>query len=146
MEEVIENVQMLLEDAPRTQNADTKVGLYIELKGYDDKLKKGVDEAQMLFDVLNAHGLGTIADCSDKIPIVVQSFDKAGLKKMATLTDLPLVQLVHDTDIYDYDEIAQFANGVGPPAAWIMNSLDNIWSTMENDVKTQDDQYSKYIQ
>ena len=45
MEEVIQNVLMLLEDAPRTQNSETKAGLYIELKDYDDKLAKGFDTA-----------------------------------------------------------------------------------------------------
>ena len=45
MNEVIENVQMLLGDEPRNINTETKVGLYIELKGYDDKLAEGWDMA-----------------------------------------------------------------------------------------------------
>ena len=45
MNEVIENVKMLNEDAPRTMNSETKAGLYIELKQYDDKLAKGWDTA-----------------------------------------------------------------------------------------------------
>ena len=40
---------------------------------------------------------------------------------MATLTDLPLVQLCHASDTYDYDEIAEYAHGVGVPSDWIMN-------------------------
>ena len=39
--ELIENVQMINEDEPRTMNADTKVGLYIEIKEYAENLKKG---------------------------------------------------------------------------------------------------------
>ena len=39
LNELIENVQMLNADAPRTQNSETKVGLYVELKDYDDYIK-----------------------------------------------------------------------------------------------------------
>ena len=102
-------------------NAGTKAGLYIELKGYDDKLAKGWDMAEMLYDVLKEFGLSTIADASASIPIIVQSFDANGLKRMAELTDLPLLQLCHSTDIYDYDEVTKYAHGVGVPADWIMN-------------------------
>ena len=43
---------MLLEDAPRLINSETKAGLYIELKDYDAELAKGHDMAEMLFEVL----------------------------------------------------------------------------------------------
>ena len=39
--ELIENVKMINKDEPRTMNADTKVGLYIEIKEYAENLKKG---------------------------------------------------------------------------------------------------------
>ena len=56
------------------------------------------------------------------MPVIIQSFDANGLKKMATLTDLPLVQLcLSSPDWYDYDEIAKYAHGVGVPFSWIMN-------------------------
>ena len=122
MTELIENVMMLLDDGPRTVNSETKAGLYIELKDYDDKLAKGWNTAQMLFDVLDAHGIGNIADSGAIMPVIIQSFDKNGLVMMSTLTDLPLLQLCHSKGtIYDYDDIATYANGVGVPSDWIMN-------------------------
>ena len=129
MEEVIQNVLMLNEDAPRTQNKETKAGLYIELKGYDDKLAKGWDTAQMLYDLLDKYGIGNIADASTNIPVIIQSFDKNGLEKMATLTDLPLLQLCHSSDKgkYDWDDITTYAHGVGVPSSWIMSSTENVW-------------------
>ena len=62
---------MLIEAAPRSLNKETKVGLYIELKEYDDKLEKGWDVAQMLFDLLKEYGLSNIADASNTIPIAI---------------------------------------------------------------------------
>ena len=41
LNELIENVQMLDQDAPRTVNSETKVGLYIEIKEYAENLAKG---------------------------------------------------------------------------------------------------------
>ena len=54
---------------------------------------------------------------------------------MASLTDLPLLQLCHSTENYDYDEITKYAHGVGVPADWIMNQLPPT-----------DDDYSKFIE
>ena len=68
------------EDAPRLVNTETTVGLYIELKDYNTYLAdKGWDLAQMLYDVLSANGLGTIADCENTMPIIIQSFDAEGI-------------------------------------------------------------------
>ena len=68
------------EDAPRIVNTETTVGLYIELKDYNTYLAdKGWDLAQMLFDVLSANGLGTIADSENTMPIIIQSFDAEGI-------------------------------------------------------------------
>ena len=86
----------------------------------------------MLFDLLEKYGISNIADASALIPVVVQSFDKNALTKMASLTDLPLVQLCHSSDKgkYDYEDITTYAHGVGVPSDWIMNSLDNVWDTI----------------
>jgi len=124
MNELIENVIMLEQDAPRKINSGTKVGLYIELKNYDEKVKtRGIDEAEMLFELLQHYNLSTIADSKDTIPIIIQSFDKNALTKMATLTDLPLVKLCNDQHINDWDEISGYSHGVGVPSDWIMNNL-----------------------
>ena len=77
----------------------------------------------MLYDELKKHGLSTVAECKDKRPIIVQSFSPEGLRKFATLSDLPLVQLLHTTGVtYDYDDIATYAHGVGPDS---VNMMDN---------------------
>lgn len=80
--------------------------------------------------------MSTIADSAQTIPIIIQSFDKNALTKMATLTDLPLVQLCNDSHINDYDDIASYAHGVGVPSDWIMNKIGS-----SND----DEEYSQYI-
>lgn len=89
--ELIENLQMIENDAPRVFNSGTKPGLYIEVKEYDDKLAHGIDLSELLYEELSKYGLGTIDDCKDSIPIVIQCFESTGLLKMQTLTDLPLI-------------------------------------------------------
>ena len=95
LQEVIDNIKMLNQVSPRVNNADTPVGLWIELKAYNSILKKrGLNTAEMTNEVLTKNGLSTIAEATaSQIPIVVQSFDFEALKKYAELSDLPLVQL-----------------------------------------------------
>jgi len=86
---------MMNSDGTRRFNIDTHVGLYIEIKEYNEKkLIRKIDLAEMLYEVLDSHNLGTVNDCKDTIPIVIQCFEGEGLRKMAKLTDLPRVQLV----------------------------------------------------
>ena len=45
-------------------NAETKVGLYIEIKEYNEHLvREHVDRAELLYEVLKSHGLSTVAEC-----------------------------------------------------------------------------------
>lgn len=151
MTEVIENIMMIRDDGPRVENKKTNVGLYIELKDYDDFITKGWNTAQMLFDVLESHGISNIADATaNPMPIIIQSFEKNGLVMMSTLTDLPLLQLCHSSGaIYDFDDIATYAHGVGVPSDWIMNSLSMTSWLMERGVNFlnvgEDQEYSKFI-
>ena len=62
---------MLTEDMPRTESVATTVGLYIELKDYNNYLAKGIDMASMLDGVLREYDLGTIADCENTLPIII---------------------------------------------------------------------------
>ena len=63
---------VLNEGTGRCINADTKVGLYIELKDYKTQLDTlGIDMAEAFYSVLKANKLDTIADCQDKLPIIV---------------------------------------------------------------------------
>ena len=106
LQELIDTVKLLNADAPRVSNGDTKVGLYIEIKDYDGQiLSPGYNLAELLFNTLDANNLGTISDCQDEIPIIIQSFEFAGLKKFATMSDLPLVQLCHYGTNYDFEAI-----------------------------------------
>ena len=91
----------------------------------------------MLFEVLKEYGLSNVADASKTIPIIIQSFDANGLKKMATLTDLPMFQLCHDSDTYDYNDVTTYANAVGVPFDWVEKS--------ERDNGEGDSDYSSYI-
>ena len=91
----------------------------------------------MLFDVLKQYGLSTVAEASASIPIIIQSFDINGLLAMAKLTDLPLVYLLNDQHVYDYSEVSQQVHGVGPPNAWIMQTM--------SDTGDANSDYSAYI-
>ena len=62
--------------------------------------------AEELFDALDENGLGQIADCQSKIPIIIQSFEEDALKKFATMSDLPLIMLVNYETSLDYDSVA----------------------------------------
>ena len=123
LEEVIKHVRALNKDSPRTVNAETKVGLYIELKDYQDQIDElGQDIAELTFAMLSKYGLGTVADCENDVPIIIQSFELDALKKFATMSDLPLVMLTSYSKSYDFDEISTVAHGVGPASAYIMNN------------------------
>ena len=75
LDEIIQQVNLLNEDFPRKVNTDTKVGLYIEIKNYDWYLSNhSIDMAEVLYAALDKNGLGNIASCENKIPIVIQSF------------------------------------------------------------------------
>ena len=94
---------MLNADSPRVMNSDTKVGLYIELKNYyAQEVVHRQDIAVAVDKVLKANNLGTIADCKDEIPIIIQGFQLDSLKKYATLSDLPLVFLTGSNDGVDW--------------------------------------------
>ena len=77
--------------------------------------------AEVIDAVLKANKLDTIADCQDTMPIIVQSFEMDALKKFATLSDLPLIYLFHDTDSPDWDQVSQHVHGVGPPSSMVIN-------------------------
>jgi glycerophosphoryl diester phosphodiesterase len=65
------------------------VGLYPELKHPTYLLQQGIDTVDLLVSALKTEGLDGKA-----VPMFVQSFDVAPLKRLDRLTDLPLVQLV----------------------------------------------------
>ena len=74
LEEVIE-MQLRL-------NKDTKsqTGLYIETKNVEFYWERGVDIAQLLFEVLKKYDLETSEKASVKLPIIIESFESESLK------------------------------------------------------------------
>jgi len=116
LQEVIDNVRRLTIDHPRNTNSDTPVGLYIELKNYQQNMDFiGLNMADLLNEVLRSNGLGTKADClATKMPIIIQSFELPALYKYELLSDLPLVFLVWYTyETPDWEEVSKLAHGVG---------------------------------
>ena len=123
LDEIINQVNLLNDDFPRRINSETRVGLYIEIKNYDWYLQEhGIDMALNLFNALNAHGLGQVADCSSKIPIVIQSFYMEALAKFATMSDLPLVYLMHYSNtVPDFKAMGDIVHGLGPASDYLFN-------------------------
>ena len=75
----------------RAKEAETgrRIGLYPELKQYTFLLREGLDGVDLLVAALRRHGLDT-ADA----PVFVQSFEVAPLKRLDTILDVRLVQLL----------------------------------------------------
>lgn len=68
-------------------------GLYIEIKEPQWYLEHyNIDMGQELFNILQKNNLETIEkSTANGIPIIIQSFDEAALKRFADLSDLPRV-------------------------------------------------------
>lgn len=85
------------------------VGLYPELKHPTYLLQQGIDSVDLLVAALKAERLDGKA-----IPVFVQSFDIAPLKRLDRLTDLRLVQLVGSTGVPADEEGMTYAEMVTP--------------------------------
>ena len=117
---------MLNADSPRN-SAYPSVGLYIELKNFDDYLiRYGFNQADLLFDILSTNGLGSLPeDGSDlEIPIIIQSFEFTAVEYWRTISDLPTVFLFGWDTIQDWSKITETVNGVGPSSTWLMHPFD----------------------
>lgn len=67
------------------------MGLFVEMKDYVYNLNYlGIDMAEELYSILTHYGIGTIADCTNKMPVIIHSFEVEALDKFATLSDLPM--------------------------------------------------------
>lgn len=61
-----------------------------------------------------------MAKATNKLPIIIECFEKDALVKFSTLSDLPLIYLMFRDNPefpntnYDLSEITKFAHGVGP--------------------------------
>merc|ERR1712086_589084 len=80
LNETIELMQTMQIKMP--DNRDYPIGLYIETKQYNWYLDTyGLDSAQMLHDHLSTYSLDTVEKCTSTIPIIVECFESASLRK-----------------------------------------------------------------
>lgn len=98
------------------QRSGRVVGLYPELKDPDVFRALGLDPERALLSALSGMS----------VPVYLQSFDADSLRRLRTLTNLPLVQLLETAPPGtatvpqpDLEAIAVYADGVGVPKDWI---------------------------
>ena len=142
MEETIELLLELNANFPRS-DIDIKVGLYVETKMYNFyKDTYHEDIAQMVYETLKKYDIETVAKSQDKLPIIIECFEKESLQKFATLSDLPLVYLLFwknpNFPRYDLKEISEFAHGVGPQVESVLFYEDETWQN--------DTYHSKFVE
>ncbi len=101
------------------QRAGRKLGLYPELKDPDVFRARGLDPERALLAQVSAVG----------VPVYIQSFDADSLRRLRSLTTLPLVQLLETAPPGatplpppDLAVIAAYAQGVGAPKTMITAS------------------------
>ena len=117
--EMIELVQGLNKSTGRN------VGIYPELKRPSWHAAQGHPMEQELLDILTRYGY-----TGPNAKVYIQCFEPNSLKKLRELgTKLPLIQLISSSWLYagmwtekGLDEIATYANGIGPSKAIIENN------------------------
>lgn len=76
-----------------------------------------------LLQVLMRQGLSTRwTSTQNKIPVIISSAEQSTMLRVATLTDLPLLQTMKfgNQTFYDFSFIAKYANGVKPDMTLVM--------------------------
>lgn len=53
--------------------------------------ESNIDVAQKVHELLQKYGLDTVAGATDKMPIIIECFEKPALIRFSELSDLPLV-------------------------------------------------------
>lgn len=95
-----------------------KVGLYIETKMYNFYLENyNEDLSELVYKTLQKYDIETVEKANDKLPIIIECFEKEALIRFGELSDLPLVYLMfwNNPNVqYNLQDIAKFAHGVGP--------------------------------
>ena len=125
LEDAVDLLIDLNEKAPR-KDRKFKTGLYIETKAVRFyKEKRNVDIAKILYETLEKLGLETVEKATEKLPIIIESFEQDSLLYFQSKTDLPTIQLMFPAMEYDLDWVAQYANGVGPHHSYMFNYTDD---------------------
>ena len=117
LEDAIELQIKLNKEHPQKDGWPFPTGLYIETKNVAFYKERGVDIAGLLYKVLQKYGLETVEKSKNKLPIIIESFEKETLIdfRFKYQSDLPLIFLMHDwIDNYNLTEIATYAHGIGP--------------------------------
>jgi glycerophosphoryl diester phosphodiesterase len=125
--ESIENLLMLNEQFPRGKEYPT--GLYIETKMYNYYLDNfGIDTVEMLHDLLKEYGLHNIESGQNKLPIIIQCFEKEALIRSKELSDLPTVFLLshHTPPPYDIPSYAEFADAMCPSWQFYLGANNTV--------------------
>ena len=85
------------------------VGLYIETKHPAYFQGIGLAMEAPLLALLERHGLA-----APGAPVYIQSFEPANLRQLAGMTKLRLVQLINARQPFELDDIARYAQAIGP--------------------------------
>ena len=128
LEEVIEQMLDLNKHKPQLKSKSRPTGLYIETKMYEwYKNNRSINIAEETFKVLKKYGLHTVKDSENKIPVIMECFEEGSLRRLANLTDLPLVFLIHEHVpayvIPKIPEISKFAHAIGPRDVLVKSKL-----------------------
>jgi len=115
----LEEAIQLVVVANQRAGASDKIGLYIELKHPAYFAQRGQDITAIVLETLSQHKLN-----SATAPVLIQSFDREALMRAASITELPLVQLISSTDFaaaqnlntqQGIAQVAAYARGLGVP-------------------------------
>jgi len=106
-----------------------KAGVYPELKSPPLYTKRGLDMVKIFVDSVKKLGLDR-ADSLKSTPVIIQSFDEASVRRVATeLPTIPRVFLTErDEDVTDarLKELSAFATGIAPEKRVIARHPDMV--------------------
>lgn len=93
----------------QTEKRGRRIGVYPETKHPAALETLGLSFDDALLKSLNTHGYNSASD-----PIFIQSFEDANLRRLRDKTSIRLVYLTADVPSLSFEQIATFANGIGP--------------------------------
>ena len=122
-----EAIELMLNLNEKASHKDKffKTGLYVETKQVQFYLEqRNVDIAKLVYEVLRKYEIDTVEKATNKLPIILESFEEGSLLYFKSVTDLPRIQLVHPYLKYDFKWISQYAHGVGPYHEYLFKYKD----------------------
>ncbi|ASU85360.1 glycerophosphodiester phosphodiesterase [Nocardiopsis gilva YIM 90087] len=113
-----EEVLDLRDAVAATTGRDLKVIPEIKHGAYFDSI--GLDAERKFAEILDERGLS-----DEDAPVVVQSFEPDSARELNDRVDIPVVQLIgghqrHLTTPEGLDEIATYADAIGPTMRWVL--------------------------